>query len=327
MPSRAVGEDVVDRDEGSEAVPALAREGRLQALAGDVAGVAVAAVDDVAQLDLVEGGVEVADHHPGRAASGRGQRFQRFAPLARCGPGFGVCGWKSMTRTRCPPGSRTSGADGVVAVRAAAAQRQPRVDADARRFGLCGKTTRTPCGSRRPSPAAASLRTKRRASAPGPRAGQGGGGRPGRPAPPGRRCRGGCWPRARSRVSWPAGSTVPSPIARGSDRRGEGEGGERGDRRRGPVAQGDGDAGDEEGGDQREGREGQQRHQVGCRPRGRTRAPAPRPRPGPRPPDQPVATGPRGRHRLSRPGRAGSGCRGRAGSRASPARRRRRRRG
>jgi hypothetical protein len=43
----AVGEDVVDRDRRDQV--GFAREGRLQPLAGDLAGVAVAAVDDFAE--------------------------------------------------------------------------------------------------------------------------------------------------------------------------------------------------------------------------------------------------------------------------------------
>ena len=66
---------------GGISVP-FAREGRLQALAGDGAGVAVAAVEQVAELRLVEGRVEVAGQDPGGAAAGRGKRGERFFPAA-----------------------------------------------------------------------------------------------------------------------------------------------------------------------------------------------------------------------------------------------------
>ena len=65
-PEAGVGEDVVDGDERRQRVPGV-RPGRLQALPGNVARVAVAAVDRLAQQGDVEGGVEVADQDPGQA--------------------------------------------------------------------------------------------------------------------------------------------------------------------------------------------------------------------------------------------------------------------
>ena len=82
-----VGEDVIDRYQRREGP--MAGPGEVQALSLGVSGVAIAAVDQLAQRLVVEGGVEVAGEDAQRAVGlGAGKACEGVLPLPhRDGPG------------------------------------------------------------------------------------------------------------------------------------------------------------------------------------------------------------------------------------------------
>ena len=214
-------------------------QGRLEALAGDVAGVAVAAVDDVAQLGLVEGGVEVAGQDPGRAVAGRRQALQRLFPV-RSWPLGGSDGRRRSGRDRrgvAPP--RHAESSGARHAEASVRARSSAVTSagEAGAAGVGGHRAASVSGAGGVDRRRGQLAREARRQLLDAEQVRAEGGRPGRPGRRGRRCHGGRWPRARSSVSGRAGVAGFAADRPRQDRGREAERRQRGNRGGGPVAQ------------------------------------------------------------------------------------------
>ena len=88
---------------------ALRRPGRAQAVPGLLGGVAVAAVEQVAQLGVVERGVEVAGQDPQRPGPAR-QRAQVGRQTVVVAEVVGACTWTARISTGAAPGGRATAA-------------------------------------------------------------------------------------------------------------------------------------------------------------------------------------------------------------------------